>query len=214
MSLPISFTKLATLAASGSSVGIPLGQATEAEVTLYVGANATWGGGTLTLTQSFDGGTTWLTVPNVSATAGVANQVLGRYTVIGGGQIRATLAGATTPSLDIAVKVEQVKNRPVLNYTLTANGSTPSFVISEETPAMPVTNLSTPANVLMWAAQGTWGSGTLVFEVSPDGGTTWYKQLAGITANGLGYSQGLSDVLGRFTLSGATTPSLSLFVLA
>lgn len=208
-----SFTKLANLPATGVTAAISLDIASEAEVAVYVGTGATWGGGTAILQQSFDGGTTWFTVPNASWTAGVANQCLGRASIIGGGKVRISLSGATSPSLDFAVKVEQVKSRKVVSYAFAANGSTASFQIGEDIPQYPVTTVTTPAGVVTWAAQGTWGSGTLVLEVSPDGGTTWYKQQAGITANGIQYAAGVTDLLGRFTLSGATSPSLAVYAV-
>lgn len=213
MSQPKSFTKLDNLAANGVTAAIALDLANVAEVAVYVGTAATWGSGTAILEQSFDGGTTWFTVPNASWTAGVANQYLGRASLIGGGKVRISLSGATSPSLDFAVKVEQVQARNVVSYTFAANGSSAAFPIGEGIPSYPVTTVTTPAGIVTWAAQGTWGAGTLVLQVSPDGGTTWYNQQAGITANGIQYAAGVTDLLGRFTLSGATAPSLTVFAV-
>ena len=213
MPFPLSYTALATLSANGQSAAVALGLATEAEVTVYSGATQTWGGGTAVLQQSFDGGTTWFNVPNASWTSGAANTVLGRVPVIGGGLVRISLSGATTPTLNFAIKVEQVNNRPILNFTLTANGSTPVFSLPDGISVLPVTTKTVADNVVAWAAQGTWGGGTLALQVSPDGGTTWFNQQAGLTANGVQYSAGASDMLGRFTLTGATSPSLTIYVV-
>ena len=61
-------------------------------------ASGTWGGGTLTLQASPDGGTTWYTVATLSAN--------GRSKVfLGTGEIvRVTLSGATTPTLDSGLR--------------------------------------------------------------------------------------------------------------
>ena len=71
-------------------------------------------------------------------------------------------------------------------------------------------------------AYGTWGSGTLSFYLSPDGGTTKIpmQDFSGaqqtLTADGsfnpnLGNSSGNNDVLSVWaTLTGATTPSITV----
>lgn len=211
---PISFTTLTTLAADGQTAAIDLGINTVVEATVYLGAAATWGGGTLILQQSFDGGTTYFTVPNFSKTSGAASTLLGRVPVIGGGKLRASLSGATGPSLGVNIKVEAIAADPALKqFKLTANGSTSAFVY-KPAAAYPVTTQVEGDNLLVWSAQGTWGSGTVVLEVSPDGGTTWFKQQAGISANGVQYSNGVSDTLCRFTLSGATNPVLTISAVA
>lgn len=213
MAINNSFTKLNTLAANGSTAAILLNLAVEAEVTMYVGASATWGAGTAILQQSFDGGTTWYTVPNAAWTSGVALQVLGRVSVFGAGQLRVTLSGATSPALDFHVKVEQARSRNIMTFALTANGSTNAFLINDDLPNFPVVTTNTNSAICPWAAQGTWGGGTLVLQVSPDGGATWYNQQAGLTANGIQYTPNMTDLLGRFTLTGATSPSLTMFVV-
>ncbi len=212
MPLYDSYTALTALSADGQSAAIDLGYATEAEVTVYLGAAATFGSGTLILQQSFDGGTTYYTVPNFSKTSGTANTVLGKVPVIGGGKIRASLSGSTSPTLNVCIKVEKISSREVKTFRLTANGSTNPFIYVPN-PAYPVTTDVVGSNVLTWVGQGTWGSGTLVLEVSPDGGTTWFKQQAGISSNGIQYASGVTDTLCRFTLSGATNPSLSIYAV-
>lgn len=212
MPIPSSYTALTALSADGQTAAIDLGYATEAEVTVYLGTGATFGSGTLILQQSFDGGTTYYTVPNFSKTSGTANTLLGKIPVIGGGKIRASLSGSTSPTLNVCIKVEQVSSRKVQQFSLTANGSTAAFNFNPS-PAYPVTTDVVDSYVMAWAGQGTWGSGTLVLEVSPDGGTTWFKQQAGITANGIQYASSVTDTLCRFTLSGATSPSLTIFAV-
>jgi hypothetical protein len=213
MSQVLSYTVMTTLSANGSTAAVNLVNSTETEVTIYSGATQTWGSGTVILQQSFDAGTTWHTVPNASWTSGAANTLLGRVTVLGGGTVRLTLSGSTTPTLNFAVKAEQVKARPMYQYTLLANGSTPVFPINDDTANIWVANKTTPDGLVGWGAQGTWGSGTLALQVSPDG-STWYNQQAGITANGVQYATGVTDLLGRFTLSGASSPSLTIYASA
>lgn len=212
MPLPFNYVAMTTLAANGQTAAIDLGINTVTEATVYLNANATWGSGTLILQQSFDGGTTYYTVPNFSKTSGSASTVLGRVPVIGGGLLRASLSGATSPSLGVCIKVEEVAAPLVKQFSLTANGSTTPFYF---TPVAnyPVTTQVEGDNLLVWAAQGTWGSGTLALQVSPDGGTTWFNQQAGITANGTQYAAGVSDTLCRFTLTGATSPSLTIYAV-
>lgn len=213
MPIPLSFTNVTTLSADGNSAAISLGNATEAEVTIYMGSAATWGSGTAILQQSFDGGTTYFTVPNASWTSGTASTQLARLTLIGGGQFRVNLSGSTSPSLSFNIKVEQVNSQPVRQVSFTADGNSSTFQFNPKS-SFPVTTKSVDDDILVWAAQGTWGSGTMTLMVSPDGGTTWYKQAAGLTANGIKYANGVSDNLFRFNLAGATNPALTVYFVA
>lgn len=62
-------------------------------------ANGTFGGGTVTLESSIDGGTTWNTVSGISITSsGVAPQLI--Y-ASWGELFRAVLTGGTSPSLTV-----------------------------------------------------------------------------------------------------------------
>lgn len=60
-------------------------------------------------------------------------------------------------------------------------------------------------------AWGTWGSGTLTVQYSPDNGTTWIT-VSGVslTANGSATMGGVPGDLFRPVLAGATNPSLTV----
>ena len=87
----------------------------------------------------------------------------------------------------------------ILEETLSADGSTATFAIVNEKGA---------AGTVF--AAGTWDSGTLTLDISPDGGTTWIGSGTSgqLTADGFfkyEFNLGLkeNDALGRLTLSGA-----------
>lgn len=56
-------------------------------------------------------------------------------------------------------------------------------------------------------AFGSFGGGTLTFEASPDGGTTWLLVVA-FTSNGRSSHYLSANEAVRVTLSGATTPTI------
>lgn len=64
-----------------------------------------------------------------------------------------------------------------------------------------------------WAmfVKGTFGSGTVTMEFSPDGGTTWATTGAAKTADGMASADVPSGML-RLTLTGATSPNLNAWI--
>lgn len=198
------------LLANGQTSSI-VSNALDTEVTVYLGANATWGAGTLIIQESFDGGTTWVSHPSASWTAGAANTQLGKVT-LDAPLWRFSLSGATSPSLLIAYKQEVNRFANSVGFSLTANGSTPTFTVPELANAVGSTSFDTPDNAMPWVAFGTWGSGTLALQVSPDGGTTWFN-VDTATANIKKLTKPVTDTLFRFTLTGATAPSLTMFAV-
>ena len=90
---------------------------------------------------------------------------------------------------------------------LTANGSTASYELPGDVNKLDI----------YLADAETWGSGTLIAQTSFDGGTTWVA-VPGVSYNsgdGLLASKELAfgrDV--RFTVSGATSPSLTVTIKA
>ena len=87
-------------------------------------------------------------------------------------------------------------------YNLTSNSSTGTLPIKGK---------------LNVAAFGTFSGGALAFELSYDGGTTWFAatdslgDAATITANGaLNIEVGMADF--RLTLSGSTSPNITIVV--
>jgi hypothetical protein len=61
-------------------------------------------------------------------------------------------------------------------------------------------------------ANGTFGSGTLTVQASPDDGTTWISTIATMTAAGVINFLAGDGVLYRLNLSGSTAPSLNAWV--
>lgn len=184
----------ANLAANGSTAALELpGDVNDIDVYLSDAA-ATFGGGTLTLYTSFDGGTTWVAVTSGAWTSGTgllaaALRGYGKY-------IRLTLAGATSPSLTVTVVAKRVSQSKAVNVvaTLAANGNT-DFVAPY------------PASVAIFA-KGTWDSGSLTLSVSPDGTLYVDSGLTAITANGGGvYANTGKNSLLRLVLASVVTAS-------
>lgn len=207
MPQPLSYTTFATLSANGSTSAVAVDSLMN-EITLYNGATQTWGSGTITLETSIDG-TTWVSTGK-TWTSGTANTQLDRVTVFGQ-RFRLTLSGATGPTLNFSMKVEQVRRPNFSVFSFTANGTSNTFNLSDEFWAFPVTTEATPSNIVPWIAIGTWGSGTMALQVSPDGGTTWF-QVDSATANAYKTTAKVTDTLARFNLTGATSPSLTVLV--
>lgn len=208
----------ATLSGNGNSEVIDCrGNGTVHDIELFFGTGVTFGSGTIKLQYSPDAGTTWIDAPNggaiTSATASTRKGIYRAY----GQYFRWNLAGATGPSLDLRTKARPVKfdQRPVgptgsaEGSLFTANAASAPIVL----PASPVSTLAPEQRSIGWAAYGTWGSGTLALQVSPDGGTTWFN-LDTLTANGQKEVTGIGDVssLYRLNLTGATSPSLTAFL--
>lgn len=205
----------AAIVADVSGAAINLSPAVVNEVALYVGANATWGSGTLKVQSSPDGGTTWLDLPATSSwTSGTLNKKLGVVNVVHGTQIRLVMTGSTSPNLSIIVRVAPVRFGQVSQYSFSANASSASFVLPGSNNSVSPSGIPNPD--FAWAAYGTWGSGTMTLQESPDGGTTWYNAstTAVATANAHKVESGATIVgtLYRFTLTGATSPALTVTV--
>lgn len=196
--LPYLFTQLTALSADGNTASIEL-HGLENEITLYLGTGATWGSGTLKAQVSYDGGTTWVDVPSASWTSGSASSQLAKFSVKAP-LLRFNLAGSTSPTLNVEVKAERSRYGNLKAVSFAADGNSASFMLPEG------------SDTIAWAAQGTWGSGTLALQVSPDGGTTWRK-VDSATANALKHTANVTDLLARFSLSGSTNPALTAYVV-
>lgn len=194
------YTSFANLAAVGNTASA-VQASMFSSVGAFMGTGVTFGAGTLKAQVSFDGGTTWLDVPNASFTAATANMKKADYSVIGP-LMRWNLAGATGPSLDLRQASRAVRHARTQMYTFSADGA--------YTFTVPSTGVD-----IAYAAQGTWGAGTLTYEVSPDGGTTWFLQEAGLTANGIRHIAAVDnkETLARIKLTGSTSPSLTAWVV-
>ena len=88
-------------------------------------------------------------------------------------------------------------------FILSANGSTATF-----TPPLIQDDLGVMLEV---SVTGTFGSGNVTLEQSPDG-TNWFVCGTAISAKARQVISVYSGSLLRLTLAGATTPSLALFV--
>jgi len=93
------FTTSTPLVANGSTPAVPY-SATTGRCT--VAAWGTFGGGTLTMEMSPDGGTTWIALDPSGSTVNTftANGV-GNFQINIDCLVRATLSGATTPSVNV-----------------------------------------------------------------------------------------------------------------
>lgn len=187
-----------TLAANGQSAAFELpGDVNDLDV--YVSdAAATWGGGTLILQTSFDGGTTWVAVPSASYTAGSglidsARRSFGKY-------VRLSLSGATSPSLGITVKAKAVSESDHQYLNITANGN--STVVLPRGGALAV------------FVKGTFDSASLTLAHSPDGTLYVDSGVTAITAAGGGFfANGGKDTLFRIvTASIVTAADLDVWV--
>ncbi|MDE3021854.1 MAG: hypothetical protein KGI54_08345 [Pseudomonadota bacterium] len=215
MAQTLSVTTLATLSANGQTSSIPL-DAHESEVTIYLGTGgANFGLGTLIIQESFDGGTTWLSHPTVSWASGTAGAFLGKA-IVNAPLIRLSLSGATSPTLIPTVKVAALRYTraipgQVINpITFAANGTSSTFLVNGLSLADSRNTLYGDIQI-PWAAQGTWGSGTLALQSSPDG-VNWF-QVDTATANVKKLTRPVTDSLFRFVLSGATNPALTIWVV-
>jgi hypothetical protein len=192
------YTVFTTLTDNGSTETVTLTGSVN-DVCVMFGTGVTFDSGTLTGEVSYDGGTTWMDCVNaIAITSATAGTHQGTYRVYGECLFRLTLAGSTSPSLDVAVQVARAERVIPHVYTLTADGSTPTFMADGA-------GLHVSAGLF-----GDFGSGSVYFEFSPDGGTTWYKESGAITANTSGLHEISNHALFRFTLSGATDPSLTI----
>lgn len=196
--------------------GIAL-EALESEVSFYAttGYSATTLG-TITLQESFDGGTTWVNHPTFTITSVTAGAYIGKA-IVHAPLIRLSSAGSTALNLPIQIKVNSLRftqqfpgaiTNPI---TFTANGTSASFLVNDYSIAGSTTTVNGDKQV-PWTAQGTWGGGTLALQASPDGGTNWF-QVDTATANIKKLTKPVTDQLFRFVLTGATAPSLTVWVV-
>ena len=220
----------ASLAANGSTAALVLPSSGLNLVEVYLGTGATFGSGTITVQSTVDGGTTWVTSPIGTATftSGTANSFVNRFLVYGP-QVRFTLAGATSPVLDIRAKAVEVReprgiaasapNSPSIGapvtFSFTANATSATIMVpsyrEHETSDIAI------------AASGTFGSGTLTLQTSPDGGTTWFAIGTAVTAAGyITVGAPLTNPLAttanthsmyRLVLTGATSPAITARVI-
>ena len=137
------------------------------DVDVYLDDASVWDTATMVLESSIDG-TTWIAVPSASWTA--ATGFLARLTNVFGNFLRVTVSsvGAST-SLIPTVTAKAVSGAYMQRVTLTANGTTD----------MPLPH----GGAYAVFANGTWDSGSLTVEDSPDG-TLYTETIAAITANG------------------------------
>jgi len=200
---PVIYTSETNLSADGSTPAVDLSNAGSAfDIDLYFGTGVTFGAGTLKLQFSPDG-TAWVDCVNGGGiTSGTADTWKATYRVYGQGKYRWTLTGSTTPTLSVRWAVRQVRYDLVELMQLTANGSTLAFNVNDDN------------GEFGWSAQGTWGSGTLNLEVSPNGGVTWFKVGSALTADGVKHITANPHCLFRFTLAGATNPVLNIRLYA
>jgi hypothetical protein len=161
------------------------------DVDVYLDDAETWGGGTLIVQSSPDGGTTWISVASASWTVG--DGYLGTVRAYGR-DIRLSLSGATSPSLTVTVRATPVASVVRKVATLTANGNT-DFALSR-------------AGGFALFALGTWDSGSLTLSLTPDNLTYYDSGLTALTADGgQAYANTPNDTQLRLVLASVVTAS-------
>ena len=155
----------ATLSADGSTADLALPGDVN-RVKLYLADGETWGGGTLTMYQSFDGGTTYVAVASSAKTSG--DGYLGAFDVYGR-ILKFTLASSTTPTLAITVEVDAIASSYV-EYDLVDDGNTDFSVPRKGDFAV--------------FASGTWDSGSLTVSETPDNTLFVDTGYTAVTADG------------------------------
>jgi len=70
---------------------------------LNVAAYGTFGGGTLSIQASYDGGSTWFTLKDANGADGSFTSAGALNVRIGEANLRFTLSGATSPNLNISI---------------------------------------------------------------------------------------------------------------
>lgn len=190
-------TKLfAALTDDGNSASFEL-PAVANEVNVFLADGADYDDGTLKLQSSPDGGTTWIDVPGASWTSG--DGLVGTYMVFGQDvRFNAASVGAASASLTPQITYKAASTPEAVAYdTLTADG-TPNIVFRRA------------PDLVVLMTDGVDGGGTTNFQVSPDGGTTWYDTGAAITAAGAIEfdNSNLKSRLFRVELAGSTEPTL------
>ena len=85
------------LTADGSTAALPTTS------TVNVAAFGTFGSGTLTIQASYDNGTTWFALKDSAGAAGSFTADGALNVEVGEANLRFTLAGATSPNIDVVV---------------------------------------------------------------------------------------------------------------
>jgi hypothetical protein len=155
----------ATLSADGSTADLNLPGDVNS-VKLYLADGETWGGGTLTMYQSFDGGTTYVAVASSAKTSG--DGYLGTFDVYGR-VLKFILASSTTPTLDITVVADAVASSAEVVQFI--DDGSADFSVPRK------------GDFAVFAA-GTWDSGSLTISETPD--NTLYTDIGytAVTADG------------------------------
>lgn len=189
----------AELTADGQTASFELpGAASTVSVFLKEGASD--GTGTLKMQSSFDGGTTWVDVPDATWTSGDGH--LGTYTVHGS-DVRFDLASSTSPS-DMIVQVNAVAQNQwsVHSGNFAADGSV-DVVLSKK-----------PDTVTLFLV-GDDGTGTVTLQYTLDGGTTWYNAASMTAAGGTRFDNSDAQAtVWKVDLADATDPVLDWYVVA
>lgn len=197
MSTQSNETFTAITANGSSSAHVLPGLASQVDV--YLDDASVWDTATMVLESSVDG-TNWVAVSGASWTSGVG--FVARVANVFGGQLRVTVSsvGGTT-SLIPTVKAVANSGAVVQNLTLTANGTTPVV-------------LGRPGPFQLFAA-GTWDSGSLTVDESPDG-TLKVEAVAAITADGGAYyvNTGDNTLLDVVLASVASAADLDLVLIS
>ena len=192
------FHTFAELTANGQSASVELpGDVNDVDV--YLADAETWGSGTLILQTSFDGGTTWVAVPNASWTTG--DGLLATAQRCFGKDLRLSLSGATGPSLTVTIKARRVSQSEAQYVgNITANGNT-DFVAPRD-------------GALAIFVKGTFDSASLTLSHSPDGTLFVDSGVTAITAAGGGYfaNAGKDTIMRLVTASIVTAADLDVWV--
>lgn len=184
-----------TISADGNTTAVTL-PGLYNRVTVNLGTTATFGSGTVKVQASPDAGTTWVDVTSASFSSATAATKKADYNVYGT-KVRLNVAGSTNPTLDLQVRAKLVNRCARKRFTFTADATGTQF------------QLPTENTLLGWIAWGTWGSGTLHLQASPDNGTTWVD-VNTATANAYKAITDNEDTVFRFKLTGSTSPALTV----
>lgn len=188
----------AQLTADGQSAALAM-PGDVCDVDVYVADAPTWGGGTLILQTSFDGGTTWVAVPSASYTSG--DGVMATGLRVYGNKLRLSLSGSTSPAIDVTIKATAVSQSfaKLVAETLTDNGNT-DFVLNK------------PCSLAVFV-KGTWDSGSLTLSVSPDGTLYVDSAMSAITADGGAFfANAAADEMFRLVLASVAGAAADLDV--
>jgi hypothetical protein len=146
------------------------------QVDVYLDDASVWDTATMILESSVDG-SNWVAVSGASWTSGLG--FVARVATVFGGQLRVTVSSVgVSTSLIPTVTAVAVSGAVAQNLTLTANGTT-SVVLPR-------------AGAFQLFVAGTWDSGSLTVDESPDG-TLKVECVSAITADGGAYYVNTGD---------------------